>query len=166
MPRGRRLHCPLADACLCQFQSTPPSREATFPIMSACAWVRHFNPRLPRGRRPNTRVNRTARNISIHASLAGGDEYNPIHNYDRHISIHASLAGGDKPGNFSRLQHCTISIHASLAGGDFNGHCATSLFVKISIHASLAGGDALEFCHRWSRNRFQSTPPSREATSS
>ena len=56
--------------------------------------------------------------ISIHASLAGGDQGLRRLIVIGGISIHASLAGGDRG---AALRHCSghrISIHASLAGGD------------------------------------------------
>ena len=79
------------------FQSTPPSREATAARSPAAGSSSHFNPRLPRGRRRRgVEYVHVAENISIHASLAGGDVGVEI---SRHsglgISIHASLAGGD-----------------------------------------------------------------------
>ena len=66
-------------------------------IVVAGALAGHFNPRLPRGRRLETKPKTEASiRISIHASLAGGDDRQliafialPV------ISIHASLAGGD-----------------------------------------------------------------------
>ncbi len=82
-----------------KFQSTPPSREATACASCGCrpsgyfnprlprgrrlsretlqtaALAGYFNPRLPRGRRPSAgRIAATTSAISIHASLAGGDE--------------------------------------------------------------------------------------------
>ena len=79
-----------------KFQSTPPSREATNarPVMAARDG--HFNPRLPRGRRPGQRGHApVAQHISIHASLAGGDSIVALLLKLSVISIHASLAGGD-----------------------------------------------------------------------
>ena len=123
--------------------------------------------------------------ISIHASLAGGDSGTGRFFQMGDISIHASLAGGDmqevakecrrpyfnprlprgrRPARRSGHSHRRdISIHASLAGGD-GVKRAEGGQQTISIHASLAGGDQA----RWSvfrvYARFQSTPPSREAT--
>ena len=80
------------------------------------------------------------------------------------ISIHASLAGGDDSVLYNSIKEAAISIHASLAGGDY----LAAIFIAadddfnprlprgrrpdqaykaviaglISIHASLAGGDA------------------------
>ena len=55
----------------------------------------YFNPRLPRGRRPVVVGGEGDGQISIHASLAGGDEITDSMRYATSISIHASLAGGD-----------------------------------------------------------------------
>ena len=58
-----------------------------------------FNPRAPRGARP---------------------EYNPIENYDRKISIHVPREGHDAvtTGDFARM--AIISIHVPREGHD---HC-------------------------------------------
>ena len=60
--------------------------------------IRHFNPRLPHGRRLS--YNDAARlvdTISIHASLTGGDMIGAVGNAKKDaISIHASLTGGDQ----------------------------------------------------------------------
>ena len=96
LPRGRRRGDSLFAIDKGAFQSTPPSREATrhrppearaigISIHASLAGgdatrgsspiaQRHFNPRLPRGRRPSaTNTGSPSRWISIHASLAGGD---------------------------------------------------------------------------------------------
>ena len=123
--------------------------------------------------------------ISIHASLAGGDVWLWLYHIIDMISIHASLAGGDPlprvrregPPHFNprlprgrrrdenavirALVH--ISIHASLAGGDTTKPSRPGERPGISIHASLAGGDFSPLLFD-SSLRFQSTPPSREAT--
>ena len=56
------------------FQSTPPARGATYP-RSRRLWARwYFNPRPPRGGRPDGKENRKADlYISIHAPREGGD---------------------------------------------------------------------------------------------
>ena len=115
------------------FQSTPPSREAT-------------------GRAGDAR---SARWISIHASLAGGDSICSRISAETVISIHASLAGGDR-NRLGNLAVEGISIHASLAGVERSagfqstppsreattGWSVITYAVSISIHASLAGGDS------------------------
>ncbi len=101
-----------------EFQSTPPSREATRHLMH-----------------PQRR-----RNISIHASLAGGDDRLDKPYGQRHISIHASLAGGDsvllpKVAGEDAFQSTPPSREATWRGPR---DCAAA---PISIHAFLAGGD-------------------------
>ena len=163
LPRGRRryYHVSLADSN--RFQSTPPSWEATISFPVCCPRYRHFNPRLPRGRRQRPRACGRAANsfqstppsweaTSIHVALVGP----PL------ISIHASLVGGDSE-RISPPWRIQISIHASLVGGDRRRAGGRGGAAAISIHASLVGGDLRK--NRILRNRrFQSTPPSWEAT--
>ena len=102
--------------------------------------------------------------VSIHATLAGGDEMrSPIMSImlwflstppsrvatitvkalqqGRGVSIHATLAGGDGE-TFSLKNHALIvSIHATLAGGDLHRINLLSAKLIVSIHATLAGGD-------------------------
>ncbi len=84
---------------LIQFQSTPPSREATICAVAFTAALIDFNPRLPRGRRP-----RTGRGVRLKAGFQSTPPSREAtarlrvtpHGIDA-ISIHASLAGGDGP---------------------------------------------------------------------
>ena len=57
------------------------------------------------------------------------------------ISIHATLAGGDQLMCFLQSHLSAISIHATLAGGDLHRTDLLSAKLTISIHATLAGGD-------------------------
>ena len=103
------------------FQSTPPAWEATSHWQRTLHIAQCFNPRLPRGRRPEAvhRVrHRTSRfqstppaweatrqialldcaavSVSIHASRVGGDACTKLREHDpRLVSIHASRVGGD-----------------------------------------------------------------------
>ena len=78
--------------------------------------------------------------ISIHATLAGGDEFSSFWVDKRKGFLStppsrvATLPAAAHTGN------PPISIHATLAGGD---DCALRCVVQraISIHATLAGGD-------------------------
>ena len=134
------------------FLSTPPSRVATATVRSTHSRQKYFYPRHPRGWRPwpavwvlqliaflSTPPSRVATvlqsaldiltDISIHATLAGGDPGNTEllnekqNFYPRHprgwrlellvqrqarlcISIHATLAGGDGKS----VQKCTVSF--------------------------------------------------------
>ena len=101
----------------------------------------YFNPRLPRGRRPARRSGHShRRDISIHASLAGGDGVKRAEGGQQTISIHASLAGGNQARwsvfrVYARFQSTPPSREATR-----NAIMAFISFA-ISIHASLAGGD-------------------------
>ena len=105
-----------------KFQSTLPSRGATPEILRSGHGTFYFNPRSPRGERPEPAVHeRAGAGISIHAPLAGSDAYilvfpdgkylfqstlpsrgatwvSAILRVERAISIHAPLAGSDPPG--------------------------------------------------------------------
>ena len=123
------------------FLSTPPSRVATssfliHTVLSQRFYPRHprgwrpaeslsgtippcFYPRHPRGWRPRAvRVHQRRAKVSIHATLAGGDDTRWFHDYIYHVSIHATLAGGDGFHRFAGKRQRLVSIHATLAGGD------------------------------------------------
>mgnify|MGYP001136271674 CR=1 FL=1 len=163
LPRGRRRPAGTPRSTSPSFQSTPPSREAT----------RGYG--LPH----------RAAGISIHASLAGGDRHRRCQDLSGAISIHASLAGGDGERGVDVAEG--LYFNPRLPRGRRPGRDEiNSIFALISIHASLAGGDisrrmwgcsAAYFNPRLPRGRrlqtlqsifwhirFQSTPPSREAT--
>ena len=90
----RRILVPLYPTT---FLSTPPSRVATFPIIQAinkCYLFLSTPPSrvatMPMGCAPS------ARSVSIHATLAGGDyPASRTKQQDKLVSIHATLAGGD-----------------------------------------------------------------------
>ena len=102
-----------------------------------------FNPRLPHGRRPVNPLILIAR-YSFNPRLPHGrrQEMDTNHNPNPQVSIHASRTGGDWR---RRYRH----IHDG-----------------VSIHASRTGGDCLGGMVRYDYQRFQSTPPAREATGS
>ena len=79
-----------------------------------------------------------------------------------HVSIHATLAGGDQSLTFGTVR-VRVSIHATLAGGDSSSSNDTGLS-GVSIHATLAGGDARITGATLAQDMFLSTPPSRVAT--
>ena len=127
---------------LTKFLSTPPSRVATWWLCAARAG---------------------SSNVSIHATLAGGDcadgEFQAAKGrfYPRHPR-------GWRQRLF--LPFCkdhSVSIHATLAGGDQNLLCSFCL-LRVSIHATLAGGDFAPTLFLISSPLFLSTPPSRVAT--
>ena len=78
------------------------------------------------------------------------------------ISIHTTLAGGDDFFFWETVSK-SISIHTTLAGGD-TLHALLKLMPIISIHTTLAGGDDGHYVPRSRSHLFQSTPPSRVAT--
>ena len=76
------IHAPLAgsdkgevemNAAIVLFQSTLPSRGATWPPHRACVPSCYFNPRSPRGERQMLKAMGIEDEISIHAPLAGSD---------------------------------------------------------------------------------------------
>ena len=79
------------------FQSTPPSRVATWGLVQLLSWTTNFNPHHPRGwRRPLRGFLLDLSGISIHTTLAGGDySATMMEKYKDNISIHTTLAGGD-----------------------------------------------------------------------
>ena len=80
------------------------------------------------------------------------------------ISIHTTLAGGDGDKMDFAAQG-KISIHTTLAGGDEWIDVKKKLPENISIHTTLAGGDQMGILVSFILLIFQSTPPSRVATS-
>ena len=133
-----------------------------------------------------TRTCLRAKTISIHASLAGGDTGSDTPPPPRPgISIHASLAGGDvsHPARVADARH----FNPRLPRGRRHAYASrrstilqfqstppsreatsrircSAIHLCISIHASLAGGDRPAQIINNIARRFQSTPPSREAT--
>ena len=89
--------------------------------------------------------------------------HSALYDHETDISIHASLAGGDNI-DFDGVKQ-EIRFQSTPPSRE-----ATMLiyiwirFRNISIHASLAGGDNCLYSSVSPRLIFQSTPPSREAT--
>ena len=124
--------------------------------------------------------------ISIHATLAGGDKNKAKEYTMNEISIHATLAGGDEPDTIREKEskiflstppsRVATSSPAALPSPPPNFYPRhprgwrrgadgeTRPHRKISIHATLAGGDTeiLRDVTQWLQ--FLSTPPSRVAT--
>ena len=124
------------------FQSTPPARGATRRYDDNRQGRRDFNPRPPRGGRPQA------------ASAA-------CCNW---IFQSTPPTRGATPSRQRRLLQLDISIHAPHEGGDgavgFNGAHG----VSISIHAPREGGDCRPSAQTQAEKPFQSTPPARGAT--
>ena len=101
------------------FQSTHPSRDATMSFGTYAIAIPFQSTHPSRDATLAYFEDQTLLGISIHASLAGCDDYSPaiLCRY-RLISIHASLAGCDVTTPLVLLLYC-ISIHASLAGCDY-----------------------------------------------
>ena len=107
------------DARFAQWHFNPRlPRGRRHTVTPFLAQFSNFNPRLPRGRRLNRASPSRFLLISIHASLAGGDDDDRSGGEAAGISIHASLAGGDYFTTYISITPYHISIHASLAGGD------------------------------------------------
>ena len=125
------------------FQSTPPARAATPLPQCAGEYRRCFNPRRPRGRRPQcARQANASADVSIHAARAGGDSITRAPGRLGSVSIHAARAGGDKVQSRRAARPVCFNPRRP-RGRRRNGH--TGL-----LHQEL----------------FQSTPPARAATSS
>ena len=146
------IHATLAGGDICeilphamreQFLSTPPSRVATFFRRAKMLIPTDFYPRHPRGWRlkvpeiPFSRID-----ISIHATLAGGDgSTRTVHH--RRRDFYPRHPRGWRPWRLTlRTVATDISIHATLAGGDLAVVTISDGLHRISIHATLAGGDA------------------------
>ncbi len=161
-PHGRRRGGEGEDQDDHQFQSTPPSREATRVRIFPTPRRSSFNPRPPHGRRPYYVDIRGLHRVSIHAPLTGGDLIVVLYNPPSHVSIHAPLTGGDlrtvargwlRGGFNPRPPHGRRPEKSSDDGAN-----------NVSIHAPLTGGDTETEPMIHPSPVFQSTPPSREAT--
>ena len=100
------------------FQSTPPVKAATVPVLSAGSFTA----------------------ISIHAAREGGDSGAVVEILFEPISIHAAREGGDHIVFGVAVALGYISIHAAREGGDPAAGICQPLFA-ISIHAAREGGD-------------------------
>ena len=113
--------------CWEKFLSTPPSRVATVVAHKRPRrWV-CFYPRHPRGWRRNLRsLHNFPQYVSIHATLAGGDDAETLYFYAcvKFLSTPPSrvATAALKGAVVSML----VSIHATLAGGDPGGFLPAS----------------------------------------
>ena len=104
-----------------------------------------------------------AYNISIHASLAGGDSSWRSKRRSG-LSFQSTPPSREATGlDPSSAEDRQFQSTPPSREATSEGRCCPHSCL-ISIHASLAGGDAPPVCVRSARARFQSTPPSREAT--
>ena len=146
------------------FLSTPPSRVATPQMPCLKLGCMHFYPRHPHGWRPlETALQLCNIQISIHATLTGGDPVN--------------MAADPAAAVFLSTPPSRVATITSRAGRRPTGflstppsRVATSLLcagvkcIVISIHATLTGGDDLNLIYYAHQRIFLSTPPSRVAT--
>ena len=131
------------------FLSTPPSRVATqipcFPVERANG----FYPRHPRGWRLFTQVNFiTLCNVSIHATLAGGDSSERL-NLLRYECFYPRHPRGWRHTCLCRTNKSTIRFYPRHPRGWRQWkkrRCRRRH--RVSIHATLAGGD--QTIHWWS----------------
>ena len=169
------------------FQSTLPAREATFGSHTKLAAYCDFNPRFPRGKRPDCRRRHNGLcGISIHASREGSDTpslstvtwngifqstlparaatfFTAVVDVDTDISIHASREGSDGMVRGSRSHDHGISIHASREGSDV--YCKNVLRPRSYFNPRFPRGKRRIARHLFVfESLFQSTLPAREAT--
>ena len=158
-------------------------------FLPPCGYLRpyDFNPRSPRGERPDEIALAIYRKIiSIHALLAESDSFPPFFVHIVKISIHALLAESDPEG----LQVCTdcMKFQSTLSSRratlwrlkglwvkrNFNPrsprgerpvtHVSEQWWIFISIHALLAESDLHLWGYTGRAYAFQSTLSSRRAT--
>ena len=123
-----------------EFQSTPPSREATLKVCCRCRVRQDFNPRLPHGRR-----------LPHREPLRGHANFNPrLPHGRRHLSRRSSFLSW-------LFQSTPPSREATFR---------VSMFSIPRLFQSTPPSREATTWHRsiLSRCLFQSTPPSREAT--
>ena len=147
------------------FLSTPPSRVATEAIRVQVFFQNRFYPRHPRGWRLQSRsLISFCINVSIHATLAGGDK-NLKDKIDFAIvflstppSRMATIPAFKPPSSSS----CFYPRHPR--GWRPSSTSLLAFRIVVSIHATLAGGDCLAGTNSAVTDQFLSTPPSRVAT--
>ena len=123
-----------------------------------------FNPRPPRGGRPNARIDVHFLNLFQSAPPARGATASSAVRRERsRVSIRAPRAGGDVVPGLDRVVACGVSIRAPRAGGDVCGPSAARTGSGFNPRPPRGG--------RPSRNQarsphptFQSAPPARGAT--
>ena len=170
-----------------EFQSTPPARGATTVSCPAACSCCHFNPRPPRGGRPQLAAVKPggqsfqstppARGAtgSMPIVISATSDFNPRPPRGGRLQVLETApvgtvfqstppARGATCRTRCMLPRLIISIHAPREGGDllFEGN----IFVPcvISIHAPREGGDLCLRRRRHAGIPFQSTPPARGAT--
>ena len=180
------MSCFMLNIIIILFQSTRPARDATQisrrrdnrqgvsihapragrdpKIIQGGNHAESFNPRAPRGTRPDNSTDRLTENIvSIHAPRAGRDGRHTPSVTACKVSIHAPRAGRDRGRDRRGRRNAPVSIHAPRAGRDAERYWA-SLNPDVSIHAPRAGRDPPTWAAEAWACMFQSTRPARDAT--
>ena len=168
------------------FQSTPPARAATQRVPQErkalqvsihaareggdhgyllVVWpILRFNPRRPRGRRPDHSTFMSFANsfqstppARAATFFVGGQDGS------QKVSIHAAREGGDTltAANIQGINEFQSTPPARAATQDARGGRAHP---RVSIHAAREGGDILSLWRLSRQSTFQSTPPARAAT--
>ena len=123
------------------FQSTPPSRVATDDDVQRC-YTKRFQSTPP------SRV-ATKQQFAVVCKVV--------------ISIHTTLAGGDAKNMNTQVTELQISIHTTLAGGDTPIRTIAYSHPNFNPHHPRGWRHA-HFTFSLPYAAFQSTPPSRVAT--
>ena len=165
-----------------KFQSTPPARGATTPRKFETDCGFHFNPRPPRGGRPNAGISTKAdAKFQSTPPARGATSGSRIHFSETKISIHAPREGGDVPemvlltpetyfnprpprGGRLRLPH--PFIHWTVRFQSTPPARGATLLMKlvlygtiISIHAPREGGDCIYGRSAYQPGYFNPRPP-------
>ncbi len=123
-----------------------------------------FNPRRPRGRRPQRSTNeRQGHPVSIHAARAGGDVVHLRH-FVGTVFQSTPPARAATPSTSSGFRPCPKFQSTPPARAATLASNIRFRPVDVSIHAARAGGDGRTRSYRPRRSGFQSTPPARAAT--
>ena len=169
------------------FQSTPPTRAATYTAPALRASLMFQSTPPTRAATASCQLQLWIACVSIHAAHEGGDDTRPHEaTCPEHVSIHAAHEGGDRSTIALITTLAGVSIHAAHEGGDARWRdrlALRTLFQStpparaatpdsrrrarhcgVSIHAAHEGGDARSGASCMALQRFQSTPPTRAAT--
>ena len=82
--------------------------------------------------------------VSIHATLAGGDVDLTALEPAARVSIHATLAGGDG-GRVKEFNPGTVFLSTPPSRVATDAAALAEKYEEVSIHATLAGGDRFYF---------------------
>ena len=145
------------------FLSTPPSRVATRRPRSPSAPGTCFYPRHPRGWRLLLFLSRLlGQDVSIHATLAGGDLIELVASVVILVSIHATLAGGD-PTTEPKASY-KKSFYPRHPRGWRREHCKPECVILVFLSTPPSRVATRIPVKLSPQEMFLSTPPSRVAT--